>query len=219
CQSDRLILGKLLDFKMLGVYTIAFTLSEIPRQIVIKIGTSVVFPLVSRQASLPRQELRLKVKKQRWRLLLVFALIVATIACFGDLLILKLYDDRYLAATWMLPMLAVGIWPIVLSETLGRCLIGLSKPQYAAWGSFYRFLFIVIFLPWGFAQFGILGALLVIALNDLPTYLVVTYGLWREKLLCLIQDIQATAVFLGLVILMLAGRSLLGINLPMIQIT
>ncbi|MGL6341308.1 MAG: oligosaccharide flippase family protein, partial [Waterburya sp.] len=111
------------------------------------------------------------------------------------------------------------IWPIVLSETLGRCLIGLSKPQYAAWGSFYRFLFIVIFLPWGFAQFGILGALLVIALNDLPTYLVVTYGLWREKLLCLIQDIQATAVFLGLVILMLAGRSLLGINLPMIQIT
>jgi O-antigen/teichoic acid export membrane protein len=119
----------------------------------------------------------------------------------------------------MLPILALGIWPIVLSETLGRCLSGLGKPQYAAWGSFYRFLFIVIGLPWGFSQLGILGALLVIALNDLPTYLAVSYGLWREKLLCLRQDIQATVVFWGLVILMLVARSLLGIELPIINIT
>ncbi|MGL5942411.1 MAG: oligosaccharide flippase family protein [Waterburya sp.] len=217
-QSDRLLLGKLLDLKMLGVYTIAFTLSEIPRQIVIKIGTSITFPLISRQASLPRQELRTKITKQRWRLLLILALIVAAIVGFGDLLISTLYDERYLAATWMLPILGLGIWPIVLSETLGRCLAGLGKPQYAAWGSFYRFLFIVIGLPWGFSQWGILGALLVIALNDIPTYLTVSYGLWREKLLCLRQDLQATVVFLGLVILILLVRSFLGIDLPVIEI-
>jgi O-antigen/teichoic acid export membrane protein len=218
-QSDRLLLGKLLTLEMLGVYTIAFTVSEIPRQIVIKVGASIIFPLVSKRADLPRQKLRIKIKKQRWRLLVLLALIVSAIVSFGDLLISNLYDDRYLAATWMLPILALGIWPIVLSETLGRCLSGLGKPQYAAWGSFYRFLFIVIGLPWGFSQLGTLGALLVIALNDLPTYLAVSYGLWREKLLCLRQDLQATAVFLGLVILMLVARSLLGIELPIINIT
>jgi hypothetical protein len=119
----------------------------------------------------------------------------------------------------MLPILGIGIWPIVLSETLGRSLSSIGKPQYAAWGSFYRFLFIVICLPLGFKQLGILGAVIVVALNDIPTYLSVSYGLWREKLLCLRQDLQATAVFLGLIILMLFGRSILGINLPVIGIT
>ncbi|MEY2855957.1 MAG: hypothetical protein RLZZ74_266 [Cyanobacteriota bacterium] len=218
-QSDRLILGKLLSLEMLGVYAIAFTVSEIPRQIVMKVGASIIFPLVSRRADLPRQKLRIKIKKQRWRLLFLLALIVAAIVSFGDLLISKLYDERYLAATWMLPILGLGIWPTVLSETLGRCLNGLGKPQYAAWGSFYRFLFIAISLPLGFNQLGIFGAVIVVALNDLPTYLAITYGLWREKLLCLKQDLLATTVFLGLVILMFLARSHLGIELPVINIT
>jgi O-antigen/teichoic acid export membrane protein len=218
-QIDRLLLGKMLSLEMLGVYSIAFTISEIPRQIVMKVGSAIIFPLISRRADRPRQELRIKIKQQRWRLLLILTLIVVAIVSFGDLLISRLYDERYLAATWMLPILGLGIWPTVLSETLGRCLSGLGKPQYAAWGAFYRFLFIVIGLPLGFKSFGILGALVVIALNDIPTYVAVTYGLWRERLLCLRQDLQATSVFLGLVILMLVIRSLIGIDLPIISLT
>jgi O-antigen/teichoic acid export membrane protein len=218
-QVDRLLLGKMLSLEMLGIYSIAFTISEIPRQIVMKVGSAVIFPLISRRADHPRSELRITIKKQRWRLLLILALIVMAIVSFGDLLISKLYDERYLAATWMLPILGLGIWPTVLSETLGRCLSGLGKPQYAAWGAFSRFLFIAIGLPVGFTSYGILGALVVIALNDIPTYVAVTYGLWREKLLCLRQDLQATSLFLGLVMLMLIVRSLIGIDLPVIQLT
>jgi O-antigen/teichoic acid export membrane protein len=218
-QIDRLLLGKMLSLEMLGVYSIAFTISEIPRQIVMKVGSAVIFPVISRRADRPRQELRIKIKQQRWRLLMILALIVVAIVSFGDLLISRLYDERYLAATWMLPILGLGIWPTVLSETLGRCLGALGKPQYATWGAFYRFLFIVIGLPWGFKSFGIFGVLIVIALNDLPTYVAVTYGLWREKLLCLRQDLQATSVFLGLVVLMLVTRYLVGIELPAIDIT
>lgn len=218
-QADRLILGKLLTLEILGVYGVAFALSEIPRQIVKKVGVSIIFPIISRQADLPRQQLRAKIKKQRWRLLLGLALIVAGIVGWGDLLILKLYDQRYSEAAWMLTLLGLGVWPIVLSETLGRCLNALGKPQYAAWGSFARFLFIAIGLPVGFSQMGILGALIVVALNDIPAYVTVTYGLWQEKLLCLRQDIQATVFFVALVILIFIGRSFFGIDLPVIKIT
>lgn len=218
-QADRLILGKLLTLEILGVYGVAFALSEIPRQIVKKVGVSIIFPIISRQADLPRQQLRAKIKKQRWRLLLGLALIVAGIVGWGDLLILKLYDQRYSEAAWMLTLLGLGVWPIVLSETLGRCLNALGKPQYAAWGSFARFLFIAIGLPVGFSQMGILGALIIVALNDIPAYVAVTYGLWQEKLLCLRQDIQATVFFVALVILIFIGRSFLGIDLPVIKIT
>ena len=217
-QTDRLILGKLFTLEMLGIYTIAFTLSDIPRQIVQKIGMSVIFPLVSRRASLPRKELRVKIKKQRWRILIGLAVIVATIAGFGDLLILALYDERYANAAWMLPLLALGIWPVVLSETLGRCLNAIGKPVYGAWGNLFRFLFIFIGLPLAFSQFGILGSVIIVALNDLPTYGVVTYGLWREGLLCIKQDIQVTAIFIGFIALVLTSRSILGFEFPTVEI-
>ena len=216
-QVDRLILGKLFSLEMLGVYTIAFTVSEIPRQIVKKVGMSVIFPLVSRQADRPRQELKAKIVKQRWKLLLSLALIVGSMVGFGDLIISKLYDERYIAATWMLPILGLGIWPIVLSDTLGRCLNALGKPHYLAWGSFYRFLFISIGLPLAFYQAGgVLGVLIVVALNDIPSYLTVAYGLKQEKLLCIQQDIKATGVFIGLVMLIFIGRSFIGLDLPII---
>ena len=37
-QSDRLILGKLLNFETLGVYTIAYTLANIPKEIIKKLS-------------------------------------------------------------------------------------------------------------------------------------------------------------------------------------
>jgi hypothetical protein len=57
-----------------------------------------------------------------------------------------------------------------------------------------------------------------VALNDLPTYVVVTYGLWREKLSCLIQDAQATGIFIALTVLFLMLRVRLGIELPFEEI-
>ena len=53
-QSDRLILGKLLSFQMLGVYTIAYTLANLPRQVIKQLSYKVIFPTISNQTELPR---------------------------------------------------------------------------------------------------------------------------------------------------------------------
>jgi hypothetical protein len=78
----------------------------------------------------------------------------------------------------------------------------------------------IIGLPLGFylmggsQGYGLAGAITVIALNDIPFYGPIVYGLWREGLSSVVQDIKATALFLALLTIMLISRYALGFGLP-----
>lgn len=142
-QSDRLILGKLLSLEMLGVLTVAFTLAELPKQVLKRIGFRVIFPLVSQKAELPRAQLRATfLRKRKYILLGVIALLLFLVG-FGDLLVGWLYDERYADATWAMPILSCGGWLSALFYTSSPCLLGIGKPQYSAQSNFLRFLAIV----------------------------------------------------------------------------
>lgn len=213
-QSDRLILGKLFSLEMLGVYTVAFTFSFIPNSVISAINSKVIFPVVSKKADLPRQELRAKILEKRWFLLLGLGAGIALLTCFGDLIILNLYDNRYHDAAWMLTILALGNWPSAVSLTINSSLLAIGKPLYGACGSFLKFIYMAIAVPIAFAHLGILGAILAIALNDVPFYLASSYGAWREKLTTVTQDLWATLVLVGLIAALCAGRYALGLGLP-----
>lgn len=213
-QADRLILGRLFTLQLLGVYTIAFTFADLPRQVVKRISQQVMFPVISKYADLERSSLRAKILQKRKFLLMGLAVMVTILASFGDIIIEILYDERYRQAGWMLPILAVGLWPLLLSATIDRALYAIGNPKAVAFGHFLKFLYMVILLPAGNELFGVVGAITVIAFNDLPSYCAVNYGLWQEKLTCFRQDIQATTLLLGLLFLVCLGRYSLGFGLP-----
>lgn len=213
-QADRLILAKLLSFQTLGVYTIAYTLAAIPREIVKQLSYKVIFPTISNHLDLPRSTLRAKILRQRRQILFGFALLLAALVTVGDLVIAVLYDERYAQATWMMPILSCGIWFSVLFYTMSPALIAIGKPLYAAQSNFAGFLIIGLGLPLAFFRFGVLGAIVAIALSDMPLYFVNLYGLWREKLYTFAQDIQSTAFFIAVLALFLIIRNYLGYGLP-----
>jgi O-antigen/teichoic acid export membrane protein len=213
-QADRIILGKLISFEVLGVYGIAFTLSDMPRNVLGALSSKVIFPAFSKLADLPRETFRAKIQKNRKPILMVMALALTIAVSFGDMLIAVLYDKRYIQAGWMLPVLALGIWPRILTQTIDPALLAVGKVSYMALGNQLKFLFVLIGLPVGFSLMGLPGAVLVVALNDLPFYGAVIFGLWREKLTCVKQDIKATALLLALLALVLACRWAAGFDLP-----
>lgn len=213
-QSDRLILGKLLSFKILGVYTIAYTLANIPKEVIKKLSYRVIFPAISSQVDLPRSSLRAKIVRQRGLMLMGFAIGLAALITVGDLIIGTLYDNRYAQATWMMPILCCGIWFSLLFYTISPALLAISKPLYSAQSNLARFTMIGVVLPLAFYSFGTLGAIITIAFSDLPLYIVNLYGLWREKLSCIGQDIQLTALFIGVLTLFLFIRNYLGFGFP-----
>ena len=214
-QADRLILGKLLTFYMLGVYGVALTLADLPRSVTLALSGKVMFPAISKLADEPREILRAKVLKTRQPILIVLAVGLTALVCFGDIAIKIMYDQRYVDATWMLPILALGIWPRVLCNTGNESILfALGKIQYPAFGQFLRFLWTSIGLWVAFSIAGLPGAIVAVALNDLGFYTAISYGLWREGVNCLGQDLQATVLLLALITSVLAARYFLGLGLP-----
>lgn len=213
-EADRILLGKFFSLEMLGIYVVAFTFADIPKQVSLKIGSKVIFPAFSQLITLPRKTLRAKILKKRWNMLLLLGLIVTVLLCFGDLVVTKLYDSRYQQAAWMLPIIAIGLWPLLLCTTIDRFLMAIGKPSYLAFGNFMKFAYMIVGIPLGYSKMGVVGVIIVIALNDIPYYVAVHYGLCREKLNFLMQDFQATIVLIGVITLVLTIRYLANLGMP-----
>jgi len=212
-QLDRLMLGRLFSLEMLGVYTIAYTLADIPRQILLALSGKVIFPAASKFASLPRHEFREKLVRNNKIILFSLSVAISILVSFGDLLISFLYPNKYGQAAWMLPILALGIWPRVLINSTSPALIAIGKPSYAAFANSTKIIFMLIALPIASYFLGYLGVIIAIACNDISYYFVMTYGLWKEKLLDITADLKATIFLASLIILFLMIRAFLGIGL------
>ncbi|NOY69181.1 MAG: oligosaccharide flippase family protein [Deltaproteobacteria bacterium] len=217
-QSDKLIMGKLFTFKMLGIFTIALFISDIPKMLITRISNIIIFPVISKFNDLPRKELRIKILRKRRIILIGLGILVMILTCFGDLFILRLYDKRYAQAAWMLPVLAIGIWPYLLSLSINKALFAIGKPRYHAYGNFLKFIYIFIGLPMGFYLWGIPGAVAVVASNDIPLYISVNHGLRREGLSGIRQDIHATLLLVICIAAVCWMRIWLGFGHPFSQI-
>jgi O-antigen/teichoic acid export membrane protein len=213
-QADRFILAKLLSFSLVGVYTIAFSLAILPKQVIKKLNHLVIFPVVSQNADLPRQALRNKILHKRKTILTIFALGLALSLTFGDLLISFLYDERYADAAWMFSLLCLGVWFSVLFYTSVPCLMGIGKPVYNAQGNFARLVVVIGGIPLGYSLAGPFGAVVAIAIGDFPAYLAIQFGLFREKLSFYRQDLWSTGLFVAISLILLAGRYLSGWGTP-----
>jgi O-antigen/teichoic acid export membrane protein len=217
-QSDVVILGKLAPLEKVGVYNIAFTLSDIPRQIINGIYTSVIYPLVSKLINLPKLVFRQKFADQRRYLLIPCAIVIAMLANFGDLVISLFYDNRYYDARWMIPILSLGLWHTLLYRTTSSCLVAMGKPFYVAQGNFLRFLIVAMGLPIVFSWQGLFGAVVLMSFSDLPVYASVSYGLWREKLSFWSDDIKMSLFFFAVTVVLFGGRMYLGSESPLIEL-
>lgn len=213
-QADRLMLGRLFPLDLLGIYTIAFTLSDLPLSVIQAVGSNVMLPVISQQSHLPRPELRRKILEKRKMLLLGTAVGLTGLICFGDFIILALYDSRWRQAAWMLPILALGNWPRMLPMATAPALFAVGKPLYGAVGNCLKFIYMLVALPLGFVTLGPLGAVIAIALNDVPFYLAISYGLWREGFSGFMQDFESTCLLIICVAITLAVRYQVGLGLP-----
>ncbi len=213
-QIDKILLGKLLTFKALGFFNIAIMFSELIKQIVGRLSSMVLFPLFSRYRDLPRGEYRKMVVKPRRILLLLTAIPTILLTCFGDYVITLLYDDRYYAAAWMLPILAIGMWPYVLYVSNSNSLYVFGKPQYESIGNFVKFLYMIILTPLVYHFFGLLGVIIVISLNDIPTYIVMNWGFLRENIAHLLDDLIITILLIMAIVLVLLIRMALHLGMP-----
>lgn len=196
-QADRLILGRLISFSMLGVYGIAYSVSDIPRAIINAFAQKVGYPFIARMVHLPIVEFRKVFLRYRLRALLAGAVMLCLMVHLGGFLIIKMYDQRYHAASWMVPVLALGLWHTLMYATTMPALFSLGKSRYSAIGNAAYSIAVVSAIPIAFHFFGMFGAVVAVAAGDLPLYFVTVAGASREGVATWQQDLQATGIFLA----------------------
>lgn len=213
-QVDRLILGKMLTLQMLGIYGVALAISELPRGLLGALSSYIIFPAYSQWSGFARADFRARIARSRWPLLAVAGVVVVALTVGGDVIIRLLYDRRYAQAGWMLPLLAIGIWPSALYQTIEGALVTVGKPRYGAFANLAKIIFTAAGIPLAFLWGGVAAAVMVVALNDMPAYGPIGYGLWREKLSNFGQDLKATALLLAVLSALLLARRFLGLGFP-----
>jgi O-antigen/teichoic acid export membrane protein len=197
-QADRLILGKLINFSMLGVYGIAYSVSDIPRAVINAFSNRVGFPFIAKMSHLPIAEFRKAFLQYRLRTLLVGAVMLCLMVHLGGVLVTMMYDRRYHEASWMVPVLALGLWHTMLYATTMPALLSLGKSKYQAVGNAVYCAAVVTAIPLAFHFFGMFGAVIAVAAGDLPFYFVLMAAASREGISTWRQDLKATGFFLVL---------------------
>lgn len=219
-QASQLIFSRFRGLELLGIYILAFSFANLlPKWGGGDIGNRILFPAISRRAHLPRASLRIKILRKRGIVVIVSAVGSIILVGFGDLLITPLFGDRYIEAAWMVPILGLGSWFTFLQSIAHPCLLGIGKPSYIARGHLLRLLTNSIVLVLALTFTDILGAIIVIAVTELLVYAVICYGLCREGLNFIRQDLLATALLIGSVTLILLVRISFGWELPINAIT
>jgi O-antigen/teichoic acid export membrane protein len=189
---DRLYLAKVVPLELLGIYGIARNMSDLLSVLVVQIGDKVLFPFIASHSQISRADLREQLASIRIKVLLLAALGFSLFVATADILIRFLYDERYQAATWMLPVLLVGSWFAIMTNFNESTLLGLGKPSYGATSNSSKFVFLLVGLPLSVALYGLLGGFVVLVLAELSRYVPIFIGQRREHFSFGMQDLLVT---------------------------
>jgi len=116
---DRLLMGKWLSVRDLGIYSIAFQMVMAVTGAGRAIGGRVIFPILAETARLSREMLYVRLRRARLVWLIPTVGVLLLLAIWGDVVIRVLYKSTYRDAGWMLRILAAGAIAAVLNQTTG----------------------------------------------------------------------------------------------------
>jgi len=199
---------------MLGIYGIAFSLSDLPRQIISMFSSKVGFPFIAKFAHQPRPEFRKILVKYRMMVLAAGAILLSFTICVGDIFILHAYKPAFHDAAWMIAIFGIGLWHTLLYNTISPAIMSLQKAHYNALANLLYCIALFTLLPLGYHFFGMAGAVAAVAISDLPVYLVNVYASYRQGLGMIQQDALMTLFFLGTLAAGFAIRHAFGLGLP-----
>jgi O-antigen/teichoic acid export membrane protein len=174
-QLDRMLIGELASMEVLGVYSIAMSLSMVPTDVHQRLMRHVGAPLLADQQRRDPAWLRDVYDKGRRTLDPLFLPLFGLLGGAGPVIISVLYDERYEAAGWMLSLLCVRGAMRCLVESCQTCLVQLGLARYTLVQNSARLAWIVISIPAGFALFGFPGIVGAVALSEI----VVLPLMWR----------------------------------------
>jgi len=208
-QTDRILLGYLLDLSILGVYVLGMRFIEALNLFQTRVTYSVLFPFFSQIGRGNPQELVHRYYHARLPMELLFLSASAFLMVMGDHVIHLVFDERYEQAGWMVQIIAVQTAMSLILTTQESLLFSLGHTYYGFLRSLAKAVWVVVGIPLGYSQMGLEGIVWCVALVEFPTLLVVWFGMVRYNLLKPILELRALSIFLGATLILFYLEQLL----------
>jgi O-antigen/teichoic acid export membrane protein len=209
-SADKFYFSAALPLTLVGIYSVSRTFADLLRDLAQRLGAFLVFPKVVELRE-RRSEVAASIQHKRFRALALIAGATALSLAACDALILLLYDARYHAAAFMLPILLGTTWFAVLAAFSEATLFGLDRPQATAFGNGAKFIVMIVGLPLAVPRYGILAGLLVLLLAEMVRWLVLSFALQKEKLSSVRGDVMLTVGMIALAASLKLGLSAIGL--------
>jgi O-antigen/teichoic acid export membrane protein len=211
-NSDRLVLGKLLDIDTMGVYGgIAIVWATVPGQILGRMFGTVAFPVLSR-AKNRGEAVGPVFLETRGKVLIAGAWATTGLIAGAGPLIRVFYDARALGAIWMIPILAMGGWFANLENSNSSAALALGQPKWLAAANGAKVAGMVVLVPLGGWLGGIPGAIVGFALADVFKYTLSAIGATRLGVSAWRQDLLLMVGMAAVALATTAVRRLIGAN-------
>jgi O-antigen/teichoic acid export membrane protein len=195
-QGDRLIFGKMLPLARLGVYNIALTLCEAPTALISMVSFRVFFPMFSEMRR-TSPDVDAAYRKASSALALVGGAGALGLIVAGPLLVRFLYDTRYAEASWILQLLAFGIWGSSLVHFTAASVLASGRVKWLAAANAARLVWVAATVPLAFARWGFELGIVFVVLADLPRYVVLGLACRRDGIHIFRGDLTRTALLGG----------------------
>ena len=180
-NGDRIILGDLVDAKVLGLYSIAYLLFSSMQDVIFKVVDSVAFPVLSEIARNRPADLKKIYYKFRKPIDILTSLALGALVASGDLIVKLLYDDRYLPASHMLQVLSVGLF--MTRFNLDKDFFtAIGKPKLMIPINLVNIFTIYMVMPAMFDLFGLEGAIWAIGAGGMLAIPLIIYFKLKNNL-------------------------------------
>lgn len=190
-SADKMYFVAAMSLTLAGVYAIARTFSELFGKLAQRAGAMLVFPKLAALGD-ARGEAAGRLRHKRRMILAVVAVAIAGAMAVSDRAIMLLYDDRYLLAAFMLPIMFASVWFKVLGTFAESMLMGCGRAAPGAAANTMKFAILLIGLPLAMAHWGVFAALLVLILAEIGRWLTLAPPLQKEGLASIWDDLSLT---------------------------
>ncbi len=170
-QSDRMIFGKLITLKVLGVYNIAMMAAMMPTAALSRLANTVIFPVLSRLFE-RGEDVDKAFRDVRKPLLMLGGYLIAGVIAGAPVIINLMYDERFVEAGWMLRILSIGGWFGFLEYSIMSGLLAAGRTGWIASGAAARLVAVGVFIPTGYMLGGFPMALVGYACSDVVRLIV-----------------------------------------------
>jgi len=190
-QGDRLLLGMYISKTVLGVYSIAYFLSDALSLMIGFVTRRVFLPAFSHVARDNPDRLRMNYYKVRLRLDALTLPAAGALMFLGSDIIGFLYPDKYADAGWMLQVLAIRVAFACTLPAAVNCLLAIGDSKSVFAGNLGKTVAILLGIPLGWHFGGMHGVVWVIALSELASLPILWWRMSRHGLLWLPREALA----------------------------